>query len=375
MVEEVMDPNVKITNVPDVEESTDDWDANWDKNKVIRDVAYYIRAHKFEDFDRRYYRRLEDSPSRFYQEFPKPPLRSLHWEVRRHCDASFVECLRYLERNIKLTALRREDDTITIMKEQNWNLEHNIQQVLSAQKDCQDARRRDDLTAVPFQELSIFGEPCDNHANCDINGGNGDPRADDTKPYACALYSFCPDHCCPMKQIGYMTDCYHSPQNPCYAENMPSHRECKLNRQENQDLLSLVANQINISCQCLEKGYEWSARFGICVDVNECTRGRHDCLSENGELCVNMPGGYECVCKFGYVYDSSQKTCIVSSAIEEVLAGAESESNVTKTRNIIEAIINTITRSTGNRLAINCTILLAVFVSLIVANNIEFMTS
>lgn len=83
MTDQVMDPNVKITIVPDVDEAEDDWDASWDANKVIRDVAYYIRAHKFQDFDRRYYRKLEDSPSRLYEEFPARPLRSLHWEVRR----------------------------------------------------------------------------------------------------------------------------------------------------------------------------------------------------------------------------------------------------------------------------------------------------
>ena len=83
MTEQVMNPNIKITDVPDVDEASEEWDADWDKNKVIRDVAYYIRAHKFRDYDRRYYKRLEDSPSRLYEEFPKPPLRSLHWEVRR----------------------------------------------------------------------------------------------------------------------------------------------------------------------------------------------------------------------------------------------------------------------------------------------------
>lgn len=84
MTEQVMNPNIKITDVPDVDEATEEWDAKWDKNKVIRDVAYYIRAYKFRDYDRRYYKRLEDSPSRLYEEFPKPALRSLHWEVRRY---------------------------------------------------------------------------------------------------------------------------------------------------------------------------------------------------------------------------------------------------------------------------------------------------
>ncbi|KAK1116924.1 hypothetical protein K0M31_017141 [Melipona bicolor] len=84
MTEQVMNPNIKITDVPDVDEAGEEWDADWDKNRVIRDVAYYIRAHKFRDYDRRYYKRPEDSPSRLYEEFPKPALRSLHWEVRRY---------------------------------------------------------------------------------------------------------------------------------------------------------------------------------------------------------------------------------------------------------------------------------------------------
>lgn len=83
MTEEVMDPKIKITDVPDVEETTEEFDPSWDKNKVIRDVAYYIRGHKFGDFDRRYYKRCEDAEKKPYEEFPKPALRSLHWEVHR----------------------------------------------------------------------------------------------------------------------------------------------------------------------------------------------------------------------------------------------------------------------------------------------------
>ncbi|XP_076179012.1 uncharacterized protein LOC143152600 [Ptiloglossa arizonensis] len=377
MTEQVMDPDIKITDVPDLVESTEDWDANWDANKVIRDVAYYIRAHKFQDFDRRYYRRLEDSPSKLYEEFPKPPLRSLHWEVRRHCDASFVECLKYLERTVKLTALRREDDTATIMKEQKWNLANNTKQLKSVRKECRMAQRRDNLTMVPFQgpierfqwrttvsyymcwytmlgvpELSIFGESCDNHANCQIEHGadNGDPRADDTKPYACALYSFCPDHCCPMRYIRYTTDCYDTPLNPCYAENSPTRRECTLNREENRDFLDLTTNRINISCQCQARGYEWSSRFGICVDTNECTSGKHHCAWKDGQVCINLPGSYDCACRFGYVYDSKEKSCVVDSVTEEVLASSKPRTKLAKTKSVIETIVQTVTRYDESKL-------------------------
>ncbi|XP_017875565.1 uncharacterized protein LOC108622288 [Ceratina calcarata] len=388
MTEQVMDPDIKITDVPDVEETIEeDREATWDKNKVIRDVAYYIRAHKFRDYDRRYHKQLEDSPYRLYEQFPKPPLRSLHWEVRRHCDASFVECLKYLERVIERTALKREDDTVTVMKKQKWNPAEHEKEILAAQKDCQTALKRDDLTVIPFQgpierfqwrttvsyymcwytmlevpELSIFGESCDNHADCQFPS-EGDPRADDAQPYACALYSFCPDHCCPIKRVRDMTDCYQSTLNPCYAGNPPAERECTLNRQENQDLLSLVANRINISCECRDAGYEWSSRFGICVDVNECIRGGHDCSKEDGEICMNLPGNFECVCKFGYVYDLGRKDCVFSSEIEDVLAGEKDETNVTKTKSIIDQIVKAIARSHSDRVAIHRVLLLAATVS------------
>lgn len=152
LTEEVMDHNIRMSDVPDVDaEATNVPDSTLDRNQVIRDVAYFIRAHKFHDYDRRYYKGAEEATSRLYEEFPRPGLRSLHWEVRKHCEASFVECLKYLERIIRLTALRREDDTVTIMREQKWNLVNNTEQILAVQRDCQIAQRRDNLIAVPFQ--------------------------------------------------------------------------------------------------------------------------------------------------------------------------------------------------------------------------------
>lgn len=168
LTEQVMDPNISVSDVPDVDpELTDVPDSRLDKNRIIRDIAYFIRAHKFHDYDRRYHKSVEEATSRLYEEFPRPGLRSLHWEVRKHCGASFVECLRYLEAIIKLTTLRREDDTVTVMREQKWSLTNNSEQILAAQRDCQMAQRQDNLTMVPFQGPigkcnSLIGIP--NHA-------------------------------------------------------------------------------------------------------------------------------------------------------------------------------------------------------------------
>lgn len=64
---------------------------------------------------------------------------------------SFVECLKYIESIVRLTALKREDDIVTIMREQKWNLANNAKQIQAAQKDCLASQRRDDLTMPPFQ--------------------------------------------------------------------------------------------------------------------------------------------------------------------------------------------------------------------------------
>lgn len=137
-----------------------------------------------------------------------------------------------------------------------------------------------------------------------------------------------------------------------------------MNRQENQDLLSLLANQINISCECREPGYEWSSRFGLCVDVNECTRGGHGCAMEQGEVCMNLAGGYECVCKFGYVYDDDRGDCVFSSDVEEMLSGWGEEPDVVETKSsLIETIVKTIARAPGSRLAFDRAILPIVIVT------------
>nr|XP_012218604.1 PREDICTED: uncharacterized protein LOC105669954 [Linepithema humile] len=376
LTEQVMDPNIRVSDVPDVDpELTDVPDSSLDRNRIIRDVAYFIRAHKFHDYDRRYHKSAEEATNRLYEEFPSPGLRSLHWEVRKHCDASFVECLKYLEGIIKLTALRREDDTVTVMREQKWSPANNSEQILAAQRDCQMAQRHDNLTMVPFQgpierfqwrttvsyymcwytmlgiaDLATFGEPCDNHANCLDEYGvhNKDPRADDTKPYACALYSFCPDHCCPMKHIWYMKDCFQSQRNPCYAENQPAHRKCTLNRNENRDFQALKANRMNVSCECHQPGYEWSSRFGLCVDVNECIRSMHNCTLDAGESCLNLPGHYACICRLGYVYNPEMKRCIHSPEIDRALKGDADEPKTAKMIGLFAKVVQTITRSAGN---------------------------
>ena len=32
----------------------------------------------------------------FFKQFPDPPLRSIHWEVRKYCELEFIDCVQYL---------------------------------------------------------------------------------------------------------------------------------------------------------------------------------------------------------------------------------------------------------------------------------------
>ena len=79
---------------------------------------------------------------------------------------------------------------------------------------------------------------------------------------------------------------------------------------------------------------------------------------------MNLAGGYECVCKFGYVYDEDRGECVFSSDVEEMLSGWEEEPVVEETKgSLIETIVQTIARASGNRLAFDRAILPVVIVT------------
>ena len=41
------------------------------------------------------------------------------------------------------------------------------------------------------------------------------------------------------------------------------------------------------------------------TDVDECAARTHQCL----EICVNVPGGYNCSCREGYALNSDGYSC------------------------------------------------------------------
>lgn len=325
-----------------VEQSTN-IDLKW-LGAALRDVIYYLRAYKFNEYDRRYHTN-SNSPGKYFARNPKPPLRSLHWEVKVHCEDLFLNCIEYLNNRVKHTELRRKDDTSVIIHEQEWYGRNFSKQIDTVEMECKQLRKRDDSLAKPFegplerfqwrttasyylcwyvmnevQYLESIGEPCDNFATCldsEFGASNKDPRASDNSSFGCVLYSVCPDPCCPLRHISSFDECWNNQMNPCFQNNPDGHRKCDFERNRNTDFRDMVLNRWNVTCECPEPGYIWESRYGTCVDVNECATAVHNCDDER-EVCVNVAGSYRCVCNWGYVWNKEQAKCESSPALDTI---------------------------------------------------------
>lgn len=335
----------------------------WLKN-AIKDVAYYLRSYKFNEYDRRYNKDPPKQRGQYFAGFPKPPLRSLHWEVHKHCEPSFILCMEYLYGRVQKVILKRKDDTSVVVNEQKWNKKQHEQQINSTEIDCRTLLEKDERYALPFEgplerfqwrttasyylcwytmngvpDLEYFDQPCDNFANCleqKYGANNLDPRASDAEPFYCSLYSLCPDPCCPLRHIGSYASCYESNLNPCYEENQRngSNLRCGFEREKNTDFNDIVLNRWNVTCQCSQTGYEWNSKYGICVDINECTRELHDCDDEK-EICVNLPGSFKCSCNWGYVWNNETSTCNASPAMADIKKVKQHDNKTTVVKNKI----------------------------------------
>ncbi|XP_049876133.1 uncharacterized protein LOC126373840 [Pectinophora gossypiella] len=314
-------------------------DEKW-VSAALKDIAYYLRNYKYNEWDRRYHK---DKPENigYFDVFPVPPLKSLHWQVYENCADNFYKCIVYLHSIITSAPFTRSADTVMAL-DFSMSPDENFESVKFLEEDiCKKGLLSSEKSGLPFEnvlerfewrttasyymcwytmlgipDLSMIGESCDNFANCiqPVSYHNHDIRADDRQSFACAMHSFCPDPCCPIKYLKNKAQCYAAKVNPCYLENAddPSERQCTLHRGENLNLKDIVLNRWNITCHCKEPGFKWSSRHGMCVDVNECSTGEHNC-DLMWHDCLNLPGSYQCVCKFGLQYDKkNKKKCVIS---------------------------------------------------------------
>ncbi|GJQ83488.1 hypothetical protein Trydic_g19280 [Trypoxylus dichotomus] len=344
----------------------DEEDFSW-LDDTIKDIAYYLRSHKFNEFDRRYEIKTENAPREYYGKFPKPSLKSLHWEVQEFCEPSFLSCMKYMKRKLKEVGLKRQDDTAVVMTEQNWTREENWQMIKEVDNECVKMREKDDKLADPFQgpierfqwrttasyylcwytmnevpDLEHINEECDNFAYCfDYTYGerNRDYRANDEEPFACARYSFCPDPCCPaIRHTTNHIECDNNPWNPCFETNSEGRRNCKLVRSENTNFREIILNRWNVTCNCSDAGYRYSSRYGLCIDIDECGDNSHVCENKT-EMCINLPGTHECACSWGYTFNVDENKCTESSALALIKKDRKEQEEEKKNRTMAKSLV------------------------------------
>ncbi|XP_050509758.1 uncharacterized protein LOC126886773 isoform X2 [Diabrotica virgifera virgifera] len=308
----VADKHGNITTDPTIETTTKD-DTKLLLEK-LQNIAYYLRNYKFNEYDRRYETDPTNASRPYYKFFPKPPLRSLHWEVHQFCEPSFHDCVEYLSKKLHHVALRRSDDTSVVMLEQRWSWRKNEQQIVQVDAECLRNKRIDDTVADHFEgplerfqwrvtasyymcwytllktpEMRRLYEKCDNFASCldyDYGPRNEDDRVEDWRPFSCALYSFCPDPCCPFKHLTNLKDCWDSPENPCYRLNPKKKRTCEFNKTAN----------------------------------------------------IN----FKCICKWGFIRDIQTENCLPSNALSAIKLSRRKQLNITEELTVWQRIKNVI---------------------------------
>ncbi|VDP15176.1 unnamed protein product [Soboliphyme baturini] len=118
----------------------------------------------------------------------------------------------------------------------------------------------------------------------------------DPEPFRCARLSFCPDPCCSRKKL-VQPECAKDPLNICTKLQRPG---CHLDMLNNYHFYDLIDNRLNMSCECQERGMRFDSQAQVCVDVDECIEDSAKCNQAN-TVCVNTVGGYQCVCRAGFV--------------------------------------------------------------------------
>ncbi|KAL5243977.1 hypothetical protein ACI65C_011387 [Semiaphis heraclei] len=270
-----------------------------------------------------------ENNSYFYARFPIPPLITFHWEVYEKCSQDFLICLKYLQDVVVETHLQRTSSTDYIMRQMNWTVEKHGGYIRMVNDECVRLKTLDWTKPEPFRGpldrfrwrvtasyfmcwytmqnitlLSRFSESCDDIGECQNGDKFNDFRAINNVPYQCALYSFCPDQCCPLRQATHPTEC--QDVNPCRHSMVEN--KCKFIRNYNTWLPSIIYNEWNVSCTC-NTGYEWESRYSMCIDINECIKNI-DLCDNKSETCINLPGRYKCICRWGFQWSTEQQICV-----------------------------------------------------------------
>ncbi|CAF0890732.1 unnamed protein product [Brachionus calyciflorus] len=290
-------------------------------------VGHLMGEHKFKDLDWRNHsmKILKSKNNHFFNDktfdkdfklmssFPSPKISNPFPDIEEFCDQSAYECLNYIseivEFNIAFSLLNiSKIDMGKILIEEKrfmdrWQL-FNFRATASYY-----------LCWFTLNKNPLFKKFYDNE--CPFKIGT-------KRDFKCAETLFCPDPCC-GKVIYNLTKegkfnwsildskCKASSSNPCFNFK---NKTCELSYDFNKNFDDLKDNKLNVSCNC-EKGFRYSVEFKNCIDIDECVELSHKCDIEANEVCLNVKGGYECICKMGFILNKSNLFDSKDKCVEE----------------------------------------------------------
>ncbi|KAI6189231.1 Epidermal growth factor-like domain and EGF-like calcium-binding domain-containing protein [Aphelenchoides besseyi] len=281
-------------------------------------IAFYIRLF------RRFARSPNVGPVDFAHFFPKPEV-GFHKRLFEQCHEKLPKCVDFIFENLQSRAaflfpVRKQHIDDFKISATNFHrlLTSSMFQfdISIAQLFCYFAKNRlNILQQLPFCAYKLF----DNVSNTTWpNDRFKDQKQrvelmasefeviepiDDLSQwplFECAELSFCPNPCCGFDPIG--SACSHS-----LCKNAGPLMKCRISRELNSDLIGMVANEWNVSCDCDQPGHEFRFDLEECVDVDECTDGNR--CSQEYEQCVNTVGSFRCECELGYERNKQSGRC------------------------------------------------------------------
>lgn len=206
---------------------------DYDKFKIkLKWIGYWLRSHKFTSFDERFNTKKRSVMTPYYhQKFPEPRLRRMNESLALICRSGVTNCVEEIFDAYTLTPeanIFRADPNKYDFDYKNYTETLSLRYASSSRRTLRAIKHEPfsnklklwqfRVTASYFmcfftlQKLNVldsFGENCKRISGKVMFTSAGrlyyqysrtDPtpdfRSDDTVPFQCALYSFCPDICC-----------------------------------------------------------------------------------------------------------------------------------------------------------------------------------
>ncbi len=193
----------------------------------------------------------------------------------------------------------------------------------------------------------------------------------DSRPFDCSLFSFCPDVCygkaighivkqeSPVASQQHLPDVKQSQFSLCHGIDDGT---CEISNSYNNDIEMMKRNLINVTCKC-NYGYRFHTQLGTCADLDECADNVHHCRGHH-ETCLNRKGTHECLCKHGYKMKSSVNSMTDPNPFQSGVCTRDLDSLVFRTKSISPDQLSSLTDSKNCGKSINSDILLFFVINL-----------